>query len=159
MNAVLLTVVPSMNQIAFCPLAVLRHRMSVFTRPVVAFRVPLNPPTPAIVQLGSASVGRNALLAIVTPFISQMQFCPLLGLRHTMSALPSPAKSPIFTTAQFLSGTDCINELLETDDPFISQMEFSPVSVLRHRISEWPSPSKSPMPATIHAGSATGVIA
>src|SRR5467141_2322370 len=82
--------------------------MSVFTRPVVAFRVPLNPPTPAIVQLGSASVGRNALLAIVTPFISQMQFCPLLLLRHRISAWPSPSKSPMPATTHAGSATGVI---------------------------------------------------
>src|SRR6267154_1562961 len=78
--------VPFMSQIAFSPVALLRHRMSDLPSPSKS-------PTPAMLQLRSASVEKSPPPVCVVPFMSQMAFSPVAWLRHRMSDLPSPLKS------------------------------------------------------------------
>ena len=74
------------------------------------------------------------------PFISQIEALPSV-LRHRMSALPSPLKSPTPAIVQ-LVGTTPSPPPLACVRPFISQIEALP-SVLRHRMSLLPSALKS----------------
>src|SRR5438046_2250925 len=85
----------------------------------------------------------GTLLEWVVPFMSQIEFSPVARLRHRMSDLPSPSKSPAPAMLQLRSVTVGIAALLEIVVPFMSQIEFSPVVLLRHRISDMPSPLKS----------------
>src|ERR1700691_381187 len=110
---------------------------------------PLKSPVPATDHV-SGMVPTLVVLEFVgvVPFISQIATVPLLLLRHRMSAMPSPLKSPTPTTDQ-LVGTLPRPELLgfKIVVPFISQIDKSPV-VSRHRMSAMPSPLKSPTPTT-----------
>src|SRR5579871_4650955 len=88
------------------------------------------------------------------PFISHSLRRPLL-LRHRMSDLPSPLKSPTPATLQLASGfiaapPDVASALALIVVPFMVQSVTSPVVVLRHSTSRLPSPLKSPIPATVH---------
>src|SRR6266849_6454809 len=95
-----------------------------------------------------------ALLNIVTPFMSQIAFSPVVPLCHRMSDLPSPSKSPTPAILQLMSSPPT-GELTESVVPFMNQIAFSPVAPLCHRMSDLPSPSKSPTPAMLQLRSAT----
>ncbi len=75
-----------MNQIWFCPLLLLRQRMS-------ALPSPSKSPVPTIFQLRSDIVAMNEPLTSVPPFMNQMASWPVTESRHKMSDLPSPSKS------------------------------------------------------------------
>src|SRR5437867_13192964 len=90
--------------------------------------------------------------------MNQMAFSPVAVLRHRMSALPSPLKSPTPRIVQWASLTGVMSALLARLEPVISQMAFCPVAASRHRRSALPSPLKSPMPATVQSVSATGLV-
>src|SRR5258707_11673031 len=79
----------------------------------------------------------------LAPLLTQTILPPVELLRHRMSDLPSPLKSPTPAMLQFGSATVANVTLLEIAAPFISQITFSPVVLLRHRISDLPSPLKS----------------
>src|SRR5579862_6805735 len=68
-----------------------------------------------------------------------------LDLRHRMSALPSPLKSPTPAICQSLVTTPS-EAVLVTVSSFISHMSTSP-EVLRHRMSALRLPLNSPIPA------------
>src|SRR5208282_4297017 len=104
---------------------------------------PLKSPTPTTCQFRSETVGREGLLRIVPPFISQISFCPLPRLRHSKSPFPSPLKSPHPTTCQSRSETVGREGLLRIVPPFISHSSFCPVRRSRHTTSLLPSPFRS----------------
>src|SRR5882762_3715853 len=100
------SVVPFMSQIAFSPVARLRHRMSHLPSPSKS-------PTPAILQLRS-NPATGALTVSVPPFMSQTVFSPVVLLRHRMSDLRSPLKSlPVTRLASVFTETGAVHaELL-----------------------------------------------
>ncbi len=117
---------------------------------------PLKSPMPATLQELS---GVAALPPKVTcceavtcePFIVQSMSDPSV-LRHKMSDLPSPLKSPMPATLQELSGVAALPPKLSACEeviwePFMVQSTSVPFW-LRHKRSVWPSPLKSPTPAT-----------
>src|SRR5882762_10210015 len=72
------------------------------------------------IQLRSAAVGRKPCEAIVHPFMKYTWFSPVEVLRHRMSALPSPSKSPIAFSSQPESGsTKLTGPCAAIVDPFI----------------------------------------
>src|SRR6266545_1474209 len=77
------------------------------------------------------------------PFINQIARSPL-ALRHKMSHLPSPLKSPVATTDHVVGITPSVTALW-TCRPFISQIARLPL-LSRQRISALPSPLKSAVP-------------
>ena len=78
--------------------------------------------------------------------MSQIATTPA-SLRHTMSLMPSPLKSPVPSICQF-SGT-LPSELAWRSTPsFMAQIAVLPAS-LRHNRSLLPSPLKSPVPAMV----------
>src|SRR5437667_329815 len=82
---------------------------------------------------------------VAVPFICHRPTTPS-SLRHRMSLLPSPPKSPVPAICQVLS----ICRMLVAEAiavPFICHSPTSPES-LRHRMSLLPSPPKSPVPST-----------
>src|SRR5436190_2076901 len=89
----------------------------------------------------------TAAEAIVVPFMNQIATSPVVVLRHRMSALPSPLKSPMPSIVQAV-GTLPKPPLDEIDAPFISQTATLPL-LSRHRRSPLPSPLKSPVPAIV----------
>src|SRR5437588_790098 len=72
-----------------------------------------------------------------------MVFSPVERLRHRMSALPSPSKSPIPCTCQAGSATVLREPCEEIVSPFINQRLFSPVALFRQTMSDLQSPSTS----------------
>src|SRR5207253_9437786 len=97
----------------------------------------------------------RAAVEVVAPFMSQIVFPPVAPLRHRMSDLPSPSKSPTPAMLQLRSVTVANIAALEIAVPLMSQIVFSPVERLRHRMSDFPSPLKSPSPAMPQLGSTT----
>src|SRR5438552_17698097 len=93
---------------------------------------------------------------VVAPFMSQIELSPVAPLRHRMSDLPSPSKSPVPAMLQLRSVTAADGALLEIAAPFMRQIAFRPVVQLRHRMSALPSPLKSPPTETHQLRSATG---
>src|SRR5258708_5068095 len=80
-----------------------------------------------------------------------------LVLRHRMSDVPLPSKSPIPATDHDASGWIALpfNARCWVDticDPSRLQSVSVPL-LLRHRMSALPSPLKSPIPATVHDAS------
>src|ERR1700722_12829713 len=140
---------PFMLHSSIAPL-VLRNRMS-----EVPF--PLKSPICAICQDASSDTGLPpkvtcCALVIFDPFIVQSMSEPLV-LRHKMSELPSPLKSPIPAMLQLESGVTAeppsVSVWLEVIcDPFIVQSISEPL-LLRQRMSDLLSPLKSPIPATL----------
>src|ERR1700733_7657714 len=114
------TVVPFISQIATLPL-LLRHKMS-------ALPSPLKSPTPTTVQF-SGTLPRPEVLGLrmVVALISQIAISPVEVLRHRMSAMPSPLKSPV-PTMDHAVGTLPRPEVLglRMVVPFISQIAKSP---------------------------------
>src|SRR6266850_1010000 len=109
-----------------------------------------------MLQLRSASVANTEPLEIAAPFMSQITFSPVAPLRHRMSDLPSPSKSPTPVMLQLRSVT--VAKLVAPPEivvPFMSQIEFEPVTLLCHRMSDLPSPSKSPIPTMLQLRSVT----
>ena len=100
---------------------------------------------PWIVQL-VGTLPRPGVETTCVPFINQIDTSPAV-LRHRMSLLPSPLKSPVSAIVQ-LVGTlpRCRPET--TCVPFINQIATSPLA-LRHRMSVLPSPLKSPVPTMV----------
>src|ERR1700704_3204264 len=92
--------------------------------------------------------------------MSQARVSPVAPLRHTMSDLPSPSRSPTPAIFQLRSAT-VSNALAppEIAAPFISQIVLAPVALLCHRMSDLPSPSKSPIPAMLQLKSVTELTA
>ena len=90
------------------------------------------------------------------PFINHMATVPLV-LRHRMSDLPSPLKSPVATIDQ-LFGTLPIAADVETAVPFMNHMATLPL-VSRHRMSVLPSPLKSPVPDTDQMDDMVAILA
>src|SRR2546430_14579745 len=86
---------------------------------------------------------------VVAPFMSQIEFSPVARLRHRMSDLPSPSKSPTPAMLQLRSASVGMTPPPAMVVPFNSQIAFSPVVPLRHRMSDLPSPSNSPTPAML----------
>src|SRR5258706_5947771 len=121
-----------------------------------ALASPSKSPTPAMLQLRSATVANTAPLeSRVAPFMSQTIFSPVTLLCHRTSDLPSASKSPTPAMLQLRSAIAFVAAPLETPAPFINQSVFSPVVLLRHRMSDLPSPLKSPSPAILQLRSAT----
>src|SRR5258708_6714418 len=98
METLLENVTPFMSQIASWPVALLRHILSDLPSQSKS-------PTPAMLQLTSASVGMSPPPESPVPFTSQMAFSPVTRLRHRMSDLPFPSKSPIPAMLQLRSPT------------------------------------------------------
>src|SRR5258705_13422106 len=98
MYVLLTTVARFMSRIAFCPVELLRHRMS-------ALPSPSKPPTPTMCQFRSETVSTVEVLATLPPFMSHSWFWPVTLLCQRMSALPPPLKSATPATAQFGSVT------------------------------------------------------
>src|SRR5205807_856922 len=94
------------------------------------------------------------LAETVVPFMSQIAFSPVALLRHRISDLPSPSKSPTPAMLQLRSATVATAVALETVTPFMSQIMFSPVAVLRQRMSDLRSLLKS-LPITRLTGVVT----
>src|SRR5262245_29603866 len=80
--------VPPMNQMACCPVVVLRHRMSFLPSP-------LKSAMPAIVH-GAGTVPINVVAFTVDPFKHQIAVLPAPS-RQSRSPLASPLKSPVPT--------------------------------------------------------------
>src|SRR5882762_10382249 len=76
-------------------------------------------------------------------------FSPVTRLRHSMSDLPSPSKSPTPATLQLASVIVVNTAPAESVAPFMSQIAYQPFALLRHTMSDLPSPSKSPTPAIL----------
>src|SRR5882672_3732177 len=108
-----------------------------------------------MLQLRSASVANTEPLEIAAPFMSQITFSPVAPLRHRMSDLPSPSKSPTPVMLQLRSLTAPTTCRLKIVAPFMNQIEILPVAPLRHRMSDLPSPSKSPTPVMLQLRSVT----
>src|ERR1700722_10415469 len=89
---------------------------------------------------------------IAAPFISQIEVSPLLSCQTT-SSMPSPLKSPVPTTDQFV-GMFPIPAVDATCTPFMNQMAVLPVAS-RQRMSLLPSPLKSAIPTTDHVTGGT----
>src|SRR5580700_3395140 len=102
-------------------------------------------PTLRAVLLGAVPTGRVA--SICPLFICQMVSEPVSWSSHMISLVPSPLKSPIAATTEFV-GSFGRSRPLEIWPPRISQTAICPVAVLRQRISLVPSPLKSPTPTT-----------
>src|SRR6266853_1726969 len=148
-----------MSQTVFSPVTLLRHRMSDLPSPSRS-------PTPAMLQLRSATVANTAPFeSRVAPLMSQTIFSPVTLLCHRTSDLPSASKSPTPAMLQLrsviafmpaaLEITAPMDAPLEIAVPFMSQIVFSPVARWRHRMSDLPSPLKSPTPAMLQLGSDT----
>src|SRR5207249_1008509 len=60
-----------------------------------ALSAPIQPPLPTIHQLRYGTAAIEASLEITAPFMNQMVFSPVALLRHRMSDLPFPLKSPV----------------------------------------------------------------
>src|SRR5262245_13259269 len=91
----------------------------------------------------------GAACVTVLPLISQIARLPALS-RHTMSAMPSPLKSPVATIDQVV-GTLPRPAALGSAVPLRNQIATSPVAVLRHRMSALWSLSKSAKPEICQA--------
>src|SRR5262245_29896401 len=73
---------------------------------------------------------------------------PPAEVRHSMSLMPSPLKSPVPAMAQTLTGSaPKASADLTVPSLFISQTAIPPPPVSRQRMSDTPSPLKSPVPA------------
>src|SRR5258706_275444 len=121
-----------------------------------ALASPSKSPTPAMLQLRSATVANTAPLeSRVAPFMSQTIFSPVTLLCHRTSDLPSASKSPTPAMLQLRSAIAFTATTLEIAAPFMKLTAFSTVVLLRHRMSDLPSPLKSPTPAMLQLGSAT----
>src|SRR5262245_31740604 len=83
--------VPPMNQMAFCPVVVLRHRMSFLPSP-------LKSAMPAMVH-GAGTVPINVVACTVDPFKHQIAVLPAPSCQ-SRSPLASPLKSPVPTMDQ-----------------------------------------------------------
>src|SRR5262245_474957 len=83
--------VPPMNQMAFCPVVVLRHRMSFLPSP-------LKSAMPAMVH-GAGTVPINVVACTVDPFKHQIAVLPEPSCQ-SRSPLASPLKSPVPTMDQ-----------------------------------------------------------
>src|SRR5213082_1209160 len=57
------------------------------------------------IQYGSATVSSEPRETIAHPFMKYTEFSPVEELRHRMSALPSPSKSPIPFSSQKEDGS------------------------------------------------------
>src|SRR5215472_14883474 len=68
---------------------------------------------------------------------------PLLVLRHKMSVVPSPLKSPVPLITQAAGTPAATDTSSATDVPFISQIRTLPVEASRNRRSDCRSPLKS----------------
>src|SRR5690349_8802918 len=102
----------------------------------------------------------GVLPEIVAPFMSQTVFAPVVPLRHRMSDLPSPSRSPTPAMLQLRSDTVANTAPFEsTVAPFMCQIALSPVALLCHRMSDLPSPSKSPTPAMLQLRSVAVFVA
>src|ERR1700691_1017777 len=114
---------------------------------------PLKSPTPTTVQL-VATVPTPELLGLrmVVPFISQIATAPVVVLRASMSAMPSPLKSPVPTIDQAVDTLPSAELLgFKIVVPLISQIDKSP-AVSRQRMSALPAPLKSRWPTIDHVG-------
>src|SRR5579871_3966860 len=86
---------------------------------------------------------------MLDPFTSHSTRLPSV-LRHRMSRLPSPSKSPMPATlheaSSLMAVPPDVTALLDwIDDPFMPHSTMLP-SLPRHRMSARASPSKSPVP-------------
>src|SRR5258708_10889776 len=113
-----------------------------------------------MLQLRSVTAPKTGWLKIVAPFMNQIEISPVTPLRHRMSDLPSPSKSPLPAMRQLRSVT--VARLVAPPEivvPFMSQIEFEPVALLCHRMSDLPSPLKSIwlMNGTTISGGATNL--
>src|SRR6266446_6397479 len=61
-----------------------------------------------------------------------------------MSALPSPLKSPTFTSTQVTLGFHCPHRVVAKDEPVLKAVHQEPPSSQRPVMSALPSPLKSP---------------
>src|SRR5262252_3663118 len=68
---------------------------------------------------------------------------PLLVLRHKMSVVPSPLKSPVPLITQAAGTPAATDTSSATDVPFRSQIRTLPVEAARNRRSDCRSPLKS----------------
>ena len=107
-------------------------------------------PSPTTRQSPAGSAEAGVVTAVrVAPFICHSSVPPPL-VRHAMSALPSPVKSPTAPTVQPAGALADSGVVAVAVAPFISQRLVTPVVGLRHRMSDLPSPLKSPTPAICH---------
>src|SRR5260221_10421818 len=89
-------------------------------------------------------------LETAAPLMSQTKFSPVTLLRHRISDLPSPLKSPTPAMLQLRSATVSNPTPLEsTVAPLMLHTIFSPVTLLCHRTSDLSSASTSPTPAML----------
>src|SRR5258708_12683695 len=82
------------------------------------------------------------------PFPYTTPFRPVTPLRHRMSDLPSPSKSPSPVMLQLRSVT--VAKLVAPPEivvPFMSQIEFEPVAQFGQTLFASPSPPTSPTPS------------
>src|SRR5258708_39080899 len=82
-----------------------------------------------MLQLRSVTAPKTGWLKIVAPFMNQIEISPVTPLRHRMSDLPSPSKSPLPAMRQLRSVT--VARLVAPPEivvPFMSQIEFEPRS-------------------------------
>src|SRR5947208_17132731 len=82
----------------------------------------------------------------VVPFVRVVHHLPVSSARPTMSALPSPLKSPTFTSTQVTPVLQVSHLLVvKPPEPLDNETHQSPVSLARPAMSVKPSPLKSPV--------------
>ncbi len=137
---------PSISHAAVWPLVCRQIRSD--------FRSPSRSRTCCTVQPDEPSM-ITALALMFSPSISQIAVSLVTELVQTMSARPSPFRSPTNSGTQFVPGPRMVLVALALGpvltSPCISQIATEP-SVWVQRMSEWKSPSKLPRASGDQAG-------
>src|SRR5262249_9129226 len=116
------------------------------TRPVIsALPSPLKSATFTSTQVTFGfQISQRVLVKAVEPLEMPTHQSPVWATRPAMSALPSPLKSPTFTSTQVTFGFQWVHRLLVKDVPVDRPTHQSPDCKTRPAISILPSPLRSP---------------
>src|SRR5207244_9778440 len=130
------------------------HRPVCSTRPVMSLRPsPSKSPTLTSTQVTVVGQGvpQGEEVKAVLPLETATHHRPVCCTRPAMSSLPSPVKSPTFTSTQLTAVGQLPHTLLFKDDPVDKATSHCPVAGLRPTMSVLPSPLKSPVCTSTHA--------
>src|SRR5947209_3537334 len=128
-------------------LSPVHHRPVCSTRPVMsALPSPLKSPTRTSTQVTVAGQApQREEVKAVLPLESPTHHRPVCSTRPTMSSLPSPVKSPTFTSTQLTAVDQLPHTLLLKNEPVDKATSHCPVAGLRPAMSVKLSPLKLPV--------------
>src|SRR6266852_458322 len=89
-------------------------------------------------------VAQRVVLKAVLPLDRPTHHWPLCKARPTMSALPSPLKSPTLTSAQVTPVLQEVQRVVLNAEPVLNPVHQAPFESTRPVMSDLPSPLKSP---------------